>query len=112
MSVVADAEARDRLEIEGSPDVFFIELEHRSGSWSKDPLYACSLPQDIGLFRLWDDQDGLDVMFFYGRRWRRLTGRIWKQRKGLELDAAMNDRVPIASFCRRLKKMGVKPWKR
>lgn len=94
------------------PDVYFVEFEHRSGSLSKDPLYAVQLPQDIGLFRLWDDENGLDLMFFYGRRWHRLTGRIWKQRKGLELDAAMNDRVPIASFCRKLRKMGVKRWKR
>lgn len=103
---------RAEAEIAAGPDVFFVEFEHQSGSSSKDPLYAVQLPQDIDLFRLWDDENGLDMMFFYGRRWRRLTGRIWKQRKGLELDAAMNDRVPITSFCRKLRKMGVKPWKR
>ena len=112
MSVVSDAAVRAKAEIAASPDVFFVEFEHPSGSSSKDPLYAVQLPQDIDLFRLWDDRDGLDMMVFNGRRWCRLTGRIWKQRKGLELDAAMNNRVPIASFCRKLRKMGVKPWER
>lgn len=112
MSVVSDATMRAKAEIAASPDVFFVEFEHPSGSSSKDPLYTVQLPQDIDLFRLWDDRDGLDMMVFNGRRWCRLTGRIWKQQKGLELDAAMNNRVPITSFCRKLRKMGVKPWER
>lgn len=103
---------RAKVEIAVSPDVFFVEFEHQSGSSSKNPLYAVLLPQDIDLFRLWDDQDGLDIMFFYGRRWRRLTGRIWKQRKGLGLDAAVNYHMSIENFCHKLRKMGVKPWER
>lgn len=103
---------RAEAEVAASPDVFFVEFEHLGGSSSKDPLYAVLLPQDIGLFRLWDDRDRPDVMLFYGRRWRRLAGRVWKQRKGLVLDAAMNDRVPVTGFCRKLKKMGAKPWRR
>ena len=101
-----------KAEVADGPSVYFVEFEHSSGSATKDPLYAVQLPQDIDLFRLWSDKDGLDMMFFYGRRWRRLTGRIWKQRKHIEKDPAMNDRVKITSFCRVLRRMGVKPWQR
>ena len=107
MSAAEDAETRARLEIEGSPGVFFVLCGDGNGT-----LYAVRLPSsDLGRFRLWDDADGFDVMFKLRGRWRRVNA-AWRQLKGRNLDPAESRPVSVLTFGRRiLKKMGVVEWK-
>ena len=103
-----------RSEIERSPDVFFVLCEDGTKSALHGTLYAVQLSSaspDLGRFRLWDDEDGYDVMFKLRGRWHRVDA-TWRQLKRLGLDAAENRPCSVVAFGRKiLKKMGVREWK-
>ena len=104
-----------RPEIERSPDVFFILCEDGDGVALPGTLYAVQLSSassDLSRFRLWDDEEGFDVLFELCGRWRRVSA-VWRRLKGRNLEPAESRPVSITTFGRRVlkKTYGVKEWK-
>lgn len=82
----------------------------RYGRRCEQPLYTVELPRDVGLFRLWSDADGVDVMVKYGVRWYPISA-AWRRLDKPCRVVSKSMPCGVDTFGNRvLKRMGVERW--